>query len=211
MKKQTIKKEKTISPKISKTKSRKASAKPAKIKLTLAQKQEIKLERQRQREAAKIARGEETPKNKDRFFVTNAQLLEELIKWRDSAKKPEDRIVSEELGQMLMHMADKLLNHSNFRNYSKELKEDMRGYGLYKVIRGFKNYNFNFTNPFAWITQAFFNAYLTIIGKNYKHINIKKSLMLKCMAELEGFNGISPNNSIQRCIKNYLGEDSNGD
>ena len=184
-------------------------AKLNKTKLTLEQKQEIKLKAQKEKEAAKLARGETEPKNKARFYCTNKELQAELIKWRDSAKEPEDRILSEELGRMLLAIANKFLNHSNFRNYSKELKEDMRSYGIYKVIRGLKHYNFKFNNPFAWVTQAFYNSFLTIIGKHYRHINIKKELMKKFMADLESISGISPNNSISRCIQNYLGDDAN--
>lgn len=182
-----------------------------KPKLTLAQKQELKLKRQKERQAKKAAEGKLDPKNKERFYCTNKELQAELIKWRDSAKEPEDRILSEELGRMLLAIANKFLNHSNFRNYSKELKEDMRSYGLYKVIRGLKNYNFKFNNPFSWVTQAFYNAFLTIIGKHYKHINTKKELLKKFMGELEGISGISPNNAISKCIQNYLGPDAGND
>ena len=186
-------------------------AKLNKPKLTLEQKQELKLKRQKERQAKKAAEGNLEPKNKDRFYCTNKELQAELIKWRDSADEPEDRILSEELGRMLLAIANKFLNHSNFRNYSKELKEDMRSYGLYKVIRGLKNYNFKFNNPFSWVTQAFYNAFLTIIGKHYKHINTKKELLKKFMSELEGISGISPNNAISKCIQNYLGSDANQD
>lgn len=84
----------------------------------------------------------------------------------------------------------------------------MRSYGIYKVIRGLKHYNFKFNNPFAWVTQAFYNSFLTIISKHYKHINTKKELLRKYMSELESISGISPNNSISKCIANYLNEDN---
>ena len=183
-------------------------AKINKPKLTLEQKQEIKLKKQKDRNAKKIEAGLIEPKNKERFYCTNKDLQAELIKWRDSNENPAKRIPSEEFGKMLLAIANKLLNHSNFRNYPKELKEDMRSFGLIKVIRGLKTYNFNFNNPFAWITQALYNAYLTVIGQYYKHINIKKALLKKIMSELEEMNGISANNAISKCIQNYLGSDA---
>lgn len=162
-------------------------AKIKKPKLSLAEKQAIKLKAQRAKEAAKKARGETEPKNKERFYCTNKELQAELIKWRDSnlAEEAEQikngqpidytrRTISEELGKMFIEIGHKLLNHSNFRNYSKELKEDMLSYFYLKIIKGLKNYNFEFNNPFSFVTMAAFNAYLTIIGKHYKHINIKK-------------------------------------
>ena len=208
--------------------------KAKKNKLTLAEKQAIKLKIQRERQAKKIAAGESEPKNKDRFYCTNKDLQAEQIKWRDSNKSEEEnqykvwqsthttekqrrddpfiidytkRKMSEELGKMMIAIADKVLNHSNFRNYSKELKEDMRGFFFYKIIKGLKNYNFEFNNPFAFFTQAAFNAYITVIGRHYKHQNIRKDLFKKLLSELETYNGISPMSSLNKYIKTYLGDE----
>lgn len=180
-------------------------------KLTLAEKQEIKLQRQKERQAKKIAAGELEPKNKDRFYCTNKDLQAELIKWRDSAEKPEDRIISEELGKMMIMIADKLLNHSSFRNYPLELKQDLRSLGLLKLIRGLKNYNFKFNNAFAYFTQALWNSYITGLTKHYKQINIKREMMKKLFEEIETYSGIDPRSSLNRCIKAYIEGDDGGD
>lgn len=192
--------------------SKKKVEEPPKKKLTLAEKQEIKLQRQKERQAKKIADGQIEPKNKDRFYCTNKDLQAELIKWRDSAEKPEDRIISEELGKMMIMIADKLLNHSSFRNYPLEVKQDLRGIGLCKLIRGLKNYNFKFNNAFAYFTQALWNSYITGLTKHYKQINIKRELMKKLFEEIETYNGIDPRSSLNRCIKAYIdGDDGSGD
>lgn len=178
-------------------------------KLTLIEKQEIKLEKQKARDSEKLTRKRKEPTGakKVKFYCTNKELQAELVKWRDSSDVVEDRILSEELGNMLLAVGNKLLNHTNFVKYSKELKEDMRSYGIYKIIRGLKNYNFKFNNPFAWVTQAFYNSYLSVLNKHYKHINTKKDILKKFISELEMINGISPNNSISKSIRNYLGDD----
>ena len=178
-----------------------------KPKLTLAEKQAIKLKAQKAKQAAKRAKGELEPKNKDRFYCTNKELQAELIKWRDSAEKVEDRIPSEELGRMILAIGNKLLNHSSFKNYTKELKDDMLMLYCEKLLKGLKNYNFAFNNPFAWLTQCAFNSYLTIISRHYKHLNIKKDLMKKLLSELETYNGIDPHSSLNRCIKTYISDD----
>lgn len=195
-----------------KSKAQPKKKEPAQKKLTLAEKQEIKLQRQKERQARKIAAGELEPKNKDRFYCTNKDLLEELVKWRDSAEKPEDRIISEELGKMMIMIADKLLNHSSFRNYPLEVKQDLRSLGLLKLIRGLKNYNFKFNNAFAYFTQALWNSYITGLTKHYKQINIKREMMKKLFEEIETYSGIDPRSSLNRCIKAYIdGDDPNGD
>lgn len=176
-------------------------------KITLAERQAMKLKAQREKQAAKAAAGFGEPGNKDRFYCTSKELTEELIKWRDSAKEVTDRVVTNKLGEMLMSIGNKLLNHSSFRNYPKELKEDMLMFGLEKLIKGLKNYNFEFNNSFAYCTQVFWNAYLTIINKHYKQLNIKKDLMKKLSSELETYQGISTSSALSKCIKTYLGED----
>lgn len=47
-----------------------------------------------------------------------------------------------------------------------------------------KNYNFEFSNPFAWISMSFWNSYLTVIYRHYKQLNIKRDLMKKLSTEL---------------------------
>ena len=203
-----VKKTATLKKRISKKKVEE----PAKKKLTLAEKQEIKLQRQKERQAKKIADGQIEPKNKDRFYCTNKDLQAELIKWRDSAEKPEDRIISEELGKMMIMIADKLLNHSSFRNYPLEVKQDLRSLGILKLVKGLKNYNFKFNNAFAYFTQALWNSYITGLTKHYKQINIKRELMKKLFEEIETYNGIDPRSSLNRCIKAYIdGDDGSSD
>ena len=109
---------------------------------------------------------------------------------------------------MMIAIGTKVLNRSEFRNYPKELKEDMASFGYFKIIRGLKNYDFRFKNSaFCFFTTAFFNAYLTILKKHYKHINIKKDLMEKLLSEMESFPGMSTASSLTRAIKQYLGDD----
>lgn len=200
---------------IEKTPKQKKRGRPRKIKtvdttektkkkLTLSEKQEIKLKIQQQREKNKEGT---SPINKDRFYCKNKDLIAELEKWKNSADRVEDRIISEELGRMIIAIGEKMLNRSEFRNYSKELKEDMLGMFELKLIKGLKNYNFKFNNPFAFFTTAAWNAFLTVIGKHYKQQNIKKDLMSKLSQELQTYTGINPASSLSKCIKSYLGND----
>lgn len=202
-----------------KTTSKKQAKKPqqSKKKLTLAEKQAIKLKIQKERQAKKLAAGELEPKNKDRFYCTSAELQAELIKWRDSNKEEEaqrlkkglpidyaKRKMTEEFGRMLIAIADKMLNRSEFRNYSKELKEDAKGFFFVKAIKGLKNYNFEFNNPFAYFSTCAWNAYISTIIKHYKHQNIRKDIMMQLLSELETYSGIDPHSSLNNYIRQYI-------
>ena len=209
--------------------SKQKQPKNVKPKLTLKEKQAIKLKIQKERQAKKIAAGEIEPKNKERFYCTSAELQAELIKWRDSNLEEEaaelkawkalpkaerdahpyeidytKRKISDELCRMWMAIADKLLNRSEFRNYSKELKEDAKSYFLLKAIKGLPNYNFEFNNPFAYFTTAAWNAYISVIGKYYKHQNIKLDYMKQRLAELESYHGIDPKSSLKNYLTQYI-------
>ena len=176
-------------------------------KLTLAEKQAIKLKIQKERQAKKAAAGELVPKNRERFYCTSAELHAELVKWRDSAEKVEDRVLSEELGKMLIAIADKMLNRSEFRNYPKELKEDAKGFFFVKAIKGLKNYNFEFNNPFAYFSTCAWNAYISTITKHYKQQNIRKEVMKQLLLELESHQGIDPKSSLNNYIRQYIEND----
>ena len=146
----------------------------------------------------------------EKHYVTNKALLEELYIWRDSAEEPADRIISENLGKMLYMIGRKLTNHFRFRGYSHEMKQDMISLGCYKAITGLKNYNFEYTNPFAYITQIFWNANVATCVKYYKHKNGMKQCTIDAISELET-SGIGPGQSvylrqIQKNLQDFLEE-----
>jgi len=62
------------------------------------------------------------------------------------------RTISEALGMMMIQIAEKVSNHSFFRNYNIWDKSEMQSYAYEKIIRGLPNYSFKFTNVFAYFT-----------------------------------------------------------
>lgn len=110
----------------------------------------------------------------DSYYVTNDQLLAELVKWKNSGTDDESRVISEELGNYFLAIAGRLTNHSAWKNYNKSIRDEMTSYACFKMIQGLPNYNFQFTNPFAYFTQAAWNAFVTVIGKYYRYVNIKR-------------------------------------
>lgn len=75
-------------------------------------------------------------------YIDNDELERELENWRQSAENPEERVPSERLGQLLMSMHDGILHHKNFNKYRKDLKEEMKSYSLYRILKcGLKSFN----------------------------------------------------------------------
>lgn len=153
---------------------------------------------------------EQPEKEEKVFYVTNKDLLAELYKWRDSAKDPADRVISERLGLMMYTIAKKLTNHFKFRRYTPEMKQDMISFGCYKAIIGIKNYNFDFKNPFAYLTQIFWNANVSVCVKYYKHKNGMKRYIIDTANEVANSSiGASKSmylHQIQKSLTDFLSE-----
>jgi hypothetical protein len=98
-----------------------------------------------------------------------------------------------ELGGMLMLLADRIKGHSNFRNYNESLKDDMKSFALYKMVRGLRTVKCGTCSEadskrvFNYFTRACFNAYLTVIGRHYKQMNIKRDLTEAYISQLAGY------------------------
>ena len=112
----------------------------------------------------------------DSYYVTNEQLMAELVKWRESGETEDTRTISEDLGKYFLAIAGRLTNHSAWKNYNKSIRDEMTSYACFKMIQGLPNYNFQFTNPFAYFTQAAWNAFVTVIGKYYRYVNTKRKV-----------------------------------
>lgn len=149
----------------------------------------------------------ESPKRKERFYVTNAKLLEQLQIWHDSAEDVEARKIPEEFGKMILMIAKRLSNHSNFKNYPYDVKQDMVSYACFKCVQGIRNYNFNFKNAFAYFTTACYNAFISVVTAYYKHINIRKDLLKKALEKLESTKELNSSKALNNFLKEYIGED----
>ena len=192
----TIKNEQTDVNQLKETLSKK------KPKMSLIEKQAVKLKIQKERQAQK--KNKLTPSNESRYYCTSAELHDELVKWKNSAKNIKDRVISDKFGKMLIMIADKMLNRSEFRNYPKELKEDAKGFFFVKAIKGLKNYNFDFSNAFAYFSTCAWNAYVTVITRHYKQQNIRRDIMKQMLSELETYSGIDPQSSLNNYLKQYI-------
>ena len=88
-------------------------------------------------------------------------------------------IISEELGKMFMTMTDHILGHSNFRNYTQSVREEMKSYALLLLIKYSHNcdaYQRDARQTFNYITTIIFNACKQTLQKYYKQLNLKREL-----------------------------------
>lgn len=152
----------------------------------------IKLEKKKEKGLLKKERITDKPiyiKQTNEFIIEDVTHIVEMDGWCFDIDDPLDpihgRVMSEKFGRMIMMIAQRLSNHSYFRNYSMELKEDCQSYSYEKIIKGLFNYKFKYTNAFAYLTQSCFNSFKSILSKHYQQINIKRSVTKRAIDTLE--------------------------
>lgn len=125
-------------------------------------------------------------KNKQNFYIDNTELAAELQKWQDSAVDPHERTPSERLGEMLILLHDKILQHKNFSGYRQDLKEDMKSYSLFRIIKcGLASYDpSKGSTPFAYFTRAIFLNYYACLAKYYKRLNAHQQYVKDCLMQI---------------------------
>lgn len=148
------------------------------------------------------------PKPKRKAFVKNADLLAELVKWRDSSPDASKRRPSEFLGKMILDIATHYMGHPDYVRYSKEIKEDIISNSVIRCLNALPKYNFSFNNPFAYFTQICWSCAMTYLKQYYDELNFKRKLMKdhleRAMDELPSIN---IDKSYMQFLKTMIGSE----
>ena len=92
----------------------------------------------------------------------------------------------EPFGAMLLQLHDNILQHSNFRGYDDEVKDEMRGYSIMRILkRGLNTWVPEKGRLFSYLTRAIFRNYITILGKHYKRINRHRQFLRNELAGID--------------------------
>jgi len=101
--------------------------------------------------------------------VTNADLIVEI------AKSKEDGKTTETLGKMMVYIAERYANRSNFINFP--YKEEMIQEAITRMIISYPKFNPEKSdNPFAYLAQVARCAFANVQGKERKQQNIAKDV-----------------------------------
>ena len=121
-------------------------------------------------------------------YIDRTELHNEMKAYKDTG------IISERLGQLFMIMTDHILGHSNFRNYTQDVREEMRSHALLLLVKYSHNcdaYQRDARQTFNYITTIIFNACKQTLQKYYKHINLRRELERQYLDLLAQEYGIS--------------------
>lgn len=108
------------------------------------------------------------------YYVDPIELHNELKNYKQTNQ------MSDNLGKIFMKMCDRIQNHSNFKNYSKEIKEDMSGHAYMLICRYVHNCDPDIRTAkqcFNYISTIIFNAFKQVLIQHYKQENIKRELI----------------------------------
>lgn len=76
-------------------------------------------------------------------------------------------------------IATHLLGDSRYRNYPKDLHEDMVSEAVLKCIKNIKNFKKEYADRcFNYFTRCCEHAIWTLLSKHYKHVNLIRELTL---------------------------------
>ena len=102
-------------------------------------------------------------------------------------------VISERLGQLFITITDHILGHSNFRNYTQAVREEMKSYALLLLIKYSHNcdaYERDARQVFNYLSTVTFNAFKQVLQKYYKNLNLKKELEQKYLDLMQSIYGI---------------------
>ena len=128
-------------------------------------------------------------------YVDNKKFLQAMIEHRDKCRIAEEKgkkkpDVSNYIGECFLKIANHLSYRPNFINYT--FRDDMISDGIENCLQYMSNFNPDkSTNPFAYFTQIIYYAFIRIIQKEKKQMEVKKKLIQNAgvenmMDQLEG-------------------------
>ena len=96
-------------------------------------------------------------------------------------KSVENDQCTEKLGEMFLTLTEHLLRSPNFNRYPKEVKEDLQGHAIVKLMKSLKTVKLEFTphQIFNFATRTIYTAFLSELGRHYKNENTKRAATRK--------------------------------
>ena len=101
--------------------------------------------------------------------------------YNEYKKSVEDGKCTDKLGLMFITLTNHILRSPSFNRYPKEMKEDLQGHAIVKLIKSLKTVKLDFTphQIFNFATRAVYTAFLSELSRHYKHENTKRAATRK--------------------------------
>ena len=96
-------------------------------------------------------------------------------------KSVEDGQCTERLGELFLTLTNHILRSPNFNRYSYQIKEDLRGHAIVKLMKSLRTVKLYLTAQqiFNFATRTVYTAFLSELGRHYKFENTKRAATRK--------------------------------
>ncbi len=123
-------------------------------------------------------------REKNEHYVNKDELMKELKKYKKS------KVISEELGGMLLKIATKLATKKNFSGYS--YRDDFVSDSVYRMITQLDKIDLKHPNcnPFAYLTQICKFKMIAKISLEKRYQDMKDSLKSEYIEDFEASEGV---------------------
>lgn len=123
----------------------------------------------------------QTTKNEQKMKENKRNYLEAEELYKEYKKSVEDGKCTDKLGLMFITLTNHILRSPSFNRYPKEMKEDLQGHAIVKLIKSLKTVKLDFTphQIFNFATRSVYTAFLSELSRHYKHENTKRAATRK--------------------------------
>ena len=104
--------------------------------------------------------------------------LDQKELYNEYKKSVENDQCTERLGELFQTLICHILRSPSFNRYPKELKEDLSGHAIVKLMKSLKTVKLELTAQqiFNFATRTVYTAFLSELGRHYKQENLKRKV-----------------------------------
>ena len=119
------------------------------------------------------------------WFIDSQEIWAEISNWKNTNQ------ISPRLGQIFYEIAENMTKHPRFNRYDIELKKDMIGNAVLKMIRNLHNFSYEKRNQsFSYCSCIAWTSFIDTLKKHYKYINRQREMMTRL---IDGLNSRKQN------------------
>jgi DNA-directed RNA polymerase specialized sigma24 family protein len=110
-------------------------------------------------------KGEKTTKKKN-HYINNKEFTELLIAYNNDPDSKVGRQYYEQIGVLLLMLANKVASSPSFTSYTPNIKEEMVQDAIYTMIKNLHKYDYKkYNNPFSYFTSIVINVFKHHLSK----------------------------------------------
>ena len=105
-------------------------------------------------------------------YIDQKELYDEYKKSVDNDQ------CTEKLGELFLTLTYHILRSPSFNRYSYQIKEDLSGHAIVKLMKSLKTVKLQLTAQqiFNFATRTVYTAFLSELGRHYKFENLKRKV-----------------------------------